>query len=283
MSKIYITADSTIDLPAALLEKYDIKTTPLHVFIGEDEYLDGVSINSTELLDKYNETKILPKTSAVPVAEYEEFFGRLTADGAFVVHYSLSSALSSSHQNALIASAGFKGKVFVVDTLLLSTAMALLAVKGCQMRDKGLSAEEIFRRSNDLRSKVKCSFILDKLDFLSKGGRCSALTAFGANILGIKPSIEMNNGKLGVAKKYRGKIELCQLQYINDLLSSEQNIDLSLGFLTFSEGCSEEQLENLRKEIRKNCRFECIETTKAGCTVTAHCGRNTMGFLFMTD
>ena len=280
MSKIHITADSTIDLSAELLKKFDIKTTPLHIFYGDEEYLDGVGFNSDDLLKKFDETGKLPGTSAVSVGEYTDFFTELTKDGDSVVHFSLSSAISSTHQNAVTASADMNG-VFVIDTKLLSTAMALPAIRACEMRDKGYSAEEITRVTSELCEKVRCSFILERLDFMAKGGRCSGVVAFGANILGIKPGITMKDGKLGVGKKYRGKINNAQMQYLDDVLADSDDLDRSTAFITASPGLSEAQRDELMKEAKKEGKFENLYFTTAGCTITSHCGRNCVGLLVM--
>lgn len=279
MSKIYITADSTADLSPELLAKFDIKTVPLHIIYDDAEYLDGVDIGPDDIIVKYAESGKLPKTSAVSVGEYLDFFGALTADGSKVVHFSLSSGVSSTYGNACAAAAETEG-VSVVDTLLLTSAMGFLILKACEMRDKGYSAEEIVRVTSEMRSKVRCTFILEKLDFMAKGGRCSSVAAFGANILGIKPAIGMTDGKLGVGKKYRGKIASCRLQYVTDQLDCD-DFDRNTAFFTSSPGVSEEQKNDLLREIKKLGKFENVYVTTAGCTVTSHCGAGCIGVLVL--
>ena len=280
MSKIYITADSTADLSPEILSSYDIKTIPLHIVYGSDEYLDGVDIKSADLLTRFAKDGVLPKTSAVAIPEYSDLFGELTSDGSKVIHFALSSGVSSTYNNACIAAKDFDG-VSVIDTRLLSSAMGILIIKACEMRDKGYSAEEIVRVTTEMRERVGCSFILEKLNFMAKGGRCSGVVAFGANILGIKPGIVMTDGKLNVGKKYRGKINSCQLQYLSDVLENAESYDKSIAFLTHSPGTDEEQINELLKEIKKTVKFENLFVTTAGCTVTSHCGANTVGLLVL--
>ena len=280
MADIIISADSTVDMTGEQLAAFGVKTVPLHVSFDSREFSDGIDFTAADVFAHYDSDKILPKTSAVSIEEYRTFFASLTENGDAVVHFSLSSGVSSSHNNALIAARDFEN-IFVVDTLTLSSAMGLLVIKACEMRDSGLSAKEIFTRSNLLREKVRCSFIVDKLDFLHKGGRCSALTLFGSNLLSIKPSIEMHEGKLGVAKKYRGKTAVCQAQYIRDALADSENIDTSVAFITTTVDVSEQQLSEYKKEVTAKVRFDRLLTSTAGCTITSHCGHNAMGVLFL--
>ena len=282
MNKVIITADSTIDFSPELVEKFDVKVIPLHILYDNEDYLDGVDITSADLLKKYEESGKLPTTSAVSVGEYLEFFGDITKDGDAVVHLSLSSDLSSSHQNACTAAEAYED-VHVVDTKQLTNGMGILAVKACDMRDKGYSAKEIASVISEMSPKIRTSFILEKLDFLAKGGRCSSVTAFGANILGIKLSIAMKDGKLGVSKKYRGKIDKCQMQYVSDVLEKIDELDKSICFIAKTADFSENTLENIKKEVKKVGKFENIYVCTAGCTITAHCGKNVMGVIVIQN
>lgn len=271
-----ITADSPVDLTAELAARFYISIIPLYITLNDTTYRDGVDILPTDIFKKYEEEKIIPKTSAIPIADYAAFFASYAAKGMAVVHISLSSEISSTHQNAMIAAEEFSD-VFVVDSRNLSTGIALLAIKACEMRDSGLEAEQIYTACNELRGKVCQSFVIDKLEFLRKGGRCSALTALGANMLSIHPSIEMVDGKLELAKKYRGKIETIQLQYIADQLQANDNISLDTVIICHS-GVSGSQLDAIRKLVEKSHNFNEIIITKAGCTISTHCGPNCLGF-----
>lgn len=276
---VVITADSPVDLTPALAAQFNILVIPLYVTLGGRTYRDGVDISTRELFDRYENEKMIPGTSAIPIADYISFFHGFTDKGFAVVHFSLSSAISSTHQNALIAAEEFSD-VHVVDSLNLSTGIALLAVKACAMRDEGLDAREIFDAVNALRPQVCQSFVIDKLEFLRKGGRCSALTALGANVLNIHPSIEMIDGKLELAKKYRGKIETIQVNYIQDQLQKHNRIHRGIALLCHT-GIPAQQVEALRRLVESTLDFEQVILTEAGCTISAHCGPNCLGLAFL--
>ncbi len=276
MKKVIISTDSPADIPAALREKYGIEVCPLHVIINGDDRLDGVNITPDEIFDNYKQTKSLPSTSAIPVGEYTDIFAALTADGSSVVHISLSSGVSSSHRNAVIAAEEFEN-VYVVDSLHLTTAITLLIIKAAHMAESGMSAEEIAKELEVLREKVDTSFVLDNLEFLAKGGRCSAVAALGANILGIRPSLEMREGKLGICKKYRGKIDKVQLQYLTERIEALGEVDDEVGFLIHTN-VDASQAKALVEAVKATGRFKEVIEAEAGCTITAHCGPNCVGF-----
>ena len=279
MVKTVITADSPIDLSAEQAQRYGIEVIPLHVILDSEDYLDGVNITPDDIYDAFNEKNILPSTSAISVAEYEDFFKKITDKGLNVVHLSLSSAISSTHQNARIAASEFKN-VHVVDTKRLSSGIAILALKAVEMAEAGTEAAEIAANLTAIRDKVSTSFILETLTYMNKGGRCSSLVAFGANILGIKPTIENQlDGSLTVGKKYRGKTDAVRRQYIDDKLSAP-NIDLGRIFIDHS-GISEEELNSLKSYIEANYNFREIIVTRAGSTISTHCGPGTFALMFM--
>lgn len=279
MSKTVITADSPIDLSAEQASRYGIEIIPLHVILDSRDYLDGVDITPDDIYEAYNEKKILPSTSAISVAEYESFFRKFTEQGFHVVHLSLSSAISSTHQNARIASMELEN-VHIVDSRRLSTGMAVLAIKGIEMVESGMSAAEVAANLTALRDKVSTSFLLDTLTYMNKGGRCSALAVLGANILGIKPTIEnLNDGSLVVGKKYRGKSEAVRRQYIDEKLSSP-GIDYSRIFVDHS-GLDEEEINSLKSYIEDNYKFKEVLISRAGSTISTHCGPGTFALMFM--
>lgn len=277
MKKVIISTDSPADVPAAIAEKYGIAICPLHVILGGEDRLDGVNITTDEILSSYKQTKSLPSTSAIPVGEYTEKFAELTADGSSVVHIALSSGVSSSCRNAAIAAEDFDD-VYVVDSELLTTGMSVLVIKAAHMAESGMDAKDIAKELEVMRKKVDVSFILDNLEFLAKGGRCSAVTALGANILGIRPSIEMRDGKLGVCKKYRGKIEKVQIQFIKERLDAMGETDDEIAFLAYSPA-GESQLTEMAEIIKASGKFKEVIITPAGCTITAHCGPNCIGLI----
>ena len=281
MARTIISTDSPADVPAEIRERYDIRVIPLHIILDDDCFEDGVNIQPDDLYAFYKKTGRLPKTSAVSVAEYTDFFKELTQDGSSVVHISFSSALSATHQNARLAAEDFDN-VYIVDSKSLSTGIALLAIKAAQLAQDGLDAKTIAHEMEYKREKVVTTFILDKLEFLYKGGRCSGVAMLGANVLGIKPSIVMVDGKLQVGKKYRGKLENCQMQYVRDLLEQYAGrIDTDRAFLSRTAGVSDEQMKALQKEIHKTLKFKEYIVATVGCTITSHCGERTFTFEFM--
>ncbi|MBQ5321573.1 MAG: DegV family protein [Oscillospiraceae bacterium] len=280
MGKIYITADSSVDLTNEILNKYKIQTRPFIVTIGGTSYEDGITINPQKLYEEVKKTNSLPKTAAINVAAYEEFFKNLVADGSEVIHFNISSGFSSSYQNAAIAAEDIEG-VYPIDSLNLSTGTALLALKACELVKEGKTAKEIVGIINGLRDKVEASFVVDTLDYLYKGGRCSALSALGANLLKLRPCIEVKDGKMGVGKKYRGKIEDCFYSYVKDRLDGRDDLDLSRIFITNSGNVSDETVNEIEKLILERAPFAEVLKTTAGCTISSHCGPGTLGILFI--
>ena len=281
MSKIHITADSSVDLTPELLKQHEIKTLPFHITIGDETFKDGITINPEILYKKVKETNTLPKTAAVSMAQYIDFFSELTKDGDEVIHFNLSSGFSCSHQNARLAAEEVPN-VYVIDSLNLSTGTALLAIKASEMAKDGKSAKEIVDTIAEGREKVEASFVVDTLEFLHKGGRCSAVAALGANLLKLRPCIEVKDGKMGVGKKYRGKIEDCFYSYVKERLAGRDDLDLTRIFITQSGSVSDEVQDEIEKIILSIAPFGEVLRTTAGCTISAHCGPGTMGILFMT-
>ncbi len=284
MSKKVITcADSTCDLSPELKEKYQISTYPLHVLLEEKSYSDGVDLTPDEIYATYRERKVLPKTAAVNAAEYEEFCKPWLDDGCEIVYISLGSGLSTSHNNCRLAAEELEG-LYVVDSKNLSTGSGLLVLAAAERAQAGMSAAQIAEELRALVPTVESSFVIDNLEFLHKGGRCSTLAMMGANVLQLKPCIEVRvaeNGSMGVGKKYRGSLDKCLQQYVKDRLEGRTDIDTHRIFITHS-GISDERVELVRNEVQKYAQFDEILVTRAGCTISAHCGPNTLGILFMT-
>ena len=277
--KIAISAESTIDLPKELLEKYDIHTVPFQVLLGDVEYKDG-EIKPTEIFEYVKQNKVLPKTSAINSVQYQEYFEGLLKEYDEVVHICLSSKISSSCSHAIETSNKMKN-VFIVDSLSLSTGIALLAVYARELASAGASAEEVYEKTCSQVEKVQASFVIDRLDYLHKGGRCSALALFGANLLKIHPQIMVEDGKMGVHKKYRGKMEKVVEDYCKDCLQEFSNANKKLAFITYTTA-SEEMVSIAKKALTEN-GFETIYETKAGATISSHCGENTLGILFLNN
>lgn len=282
MSKpVCITADSTCDLTQELLDRFQIKTVPLHVLLGEETYLDGVNFTQEMIFDRYAKDKILPRTAAVSPQEFTNFFTPLVEAGYEVVHLDISSELSGTYQNAVIAAAELPG-VYPIDTRKLTTGMGQMLLEACRLRDEGKDAQTIVQAMQDLIPKVNVSFVIDTLEYMWKGGRCTGVTAFGANLLNLKPCIEMREGKLEVCKKYRGNIFKVYEKYITERMSGKK-IRPDYFFVTTSNALTVEQQTMLSALIRSIAPIKEIFYTRTGCTVTSHCGPGTLGILFLEE
>lgn len=279
---IAITTDSTCDLPQELIEENEITVIPLTVLLGDSVYRDGVDIKPADIYAYVDKTGELPKTSAVTPAEYYEVFKKLVDEGKKVVHIGFSSGLSSSFQNASVASSELDN-VYCVDSKTLCTAQGLLVLKACDFRAKGLDAKKIADKVTKLVPKVSATFVLDGLEYLHKGGRCSTVARFGANVLGIKPSIAVDNqtGKLEVAKKYRGKTDIVHKQYITDRMNEIKRIEPDRVVIAESGGVSPKILAFAKGVIEGKDKFNQVIVTDAGCTISSHCGPKTLAIFYI--
>ena len=275
---IKILSDSTADLPKELVEKYDIQVLPLTVTLGENNFKDGTEISNQDIFRFYDETKGLPKTSAVSVLEYTEAFTEWVEKGYDVVHFTISSTMSACFQNATIAAVE-TGHVWTINSENLSSGIGLLVVRAAELAAKGESAEAIFKHIEEAKKRVDASFILNQLEFLHKGGRCSGVAALGANLLKLKPCIEVCEGKMKVGKKYRGAYEKCALEYVRDRLDGNTNVESDIIFITWT-GVDAHLLKEIEKEVKKCHQFHPIVVNEAGSTITGHCGPGTFGVLY---
>ena len=278
-NKVVIVTDSTCDLNAALVDRYQIHTVPLKVHLGESEYTDGVDIDPDMIYRHYEEKRQLPKTAAPNINDFQRCFAELVATGAGVVTFTISSEMSSTFNSARIAASEFEN-VHVVDSRNLSTGGGLLVVAAAEMAEAGKSAAEIAEACRALTPLVDASFIVDDLEFLHKGGRCSAVAAFGANLLQLKPCIGVQDGKMGVGKKYRGKFAAVLQKYIADRIGDGSNVVTDHVFVTHA-GCDDAIVQACVEQV-KGLLPDCnVDITRAGCTISSHCGRNTLGVLFI--
>lgn len=278
--KIKITADSTCDLSKELLEKYNIGIIPVTIIVKDKEYLDGISITTDELFPIVEETGELPKTAATNPTDFEQFFKKELEGYDAVIHFDISSKLSSLYQNAQIASQQFDNKVFVVDSASLSTGIGLQMLYACELAQKGVSPEEIYQKVLERRSAVQASFVIDTLKFLHKGGRCSRIAMFGANLLKIKPVIALKDGIMDVDAKPRGKYADVAIKYVEYTLNKFNTPDKTRCFLTYTT-LDEEILHSIEEKIKP--LFKEVLITRAGPTVATHCGKNTVGILYYND
>lgn len=277
--KIVISAESTIDLTSELLKKYNIHTTPFTITLGDKTALDG-EITSKEIIDFVKKKEILPKTSAVNSFQYEEHFKSLLKEYDAVIHFSLSSEMSSACNNARVASEELDN-VFVVDTRSLSTGIALLAIYASKLITKGLEPQEIYNKVLQRIPFNQTSFVLSRLDYLYKGGRCSGLSYLAATLLKIRPQIVVKEGSMVPKKKYVGKYDRCITKYVDDVLKEWHTPDLEEVFITYTTADSKD-VEKV-KETLKEKGFKNIHITTAGGTITSHCGENCLGILYLND
>ena len=279
MSKTIITCDSTADLTPELYAKYDIKVIALSVSLGDVLRRDGVDVTCGDVFSFVDETGMLPKTSAVSVGEYEDVFRPLVEEGYEVLHINLSSHLSASHQNARLA-AEEVGNVWAVDSRSLSSGTGHLVLLACELIASGKSAAEAAAELEELREKVDASFVLQTLEFLHKGGRCSGVAAFGANLMKLRPEIEVCDGKMQVGRKYRGTMEKTILAYIRGRLEGRDDIRTDRIFVTHS-GVPQDIEDKAVALVKELHPFEEVIVTTAGCTISSHCGPNCLGVLFL--
>ena len=277
--KIKITSDSTCDLSAEQIAKHDIEIMPLAVAMGEKNYRDGVDIAPAQIYAHVSKGGDLPKTAANNIADYQEVFARYAGEYDAVIHLNISADFSSCHQNACVAAEEFDN-VYVVDSRNLSTGHGLLVIRAYELAESGKSGAEIAEELRSTVDRVDASFILNQLEYLKKGGRCSALTVLGANMLKLKPCIEVKDGKMGVGKKYRGNFEKCLKEYICDRLADRDDLELGRVFVTHS-GISRELVDMAVNTVRELQPFQEICVTQAGCTVSSHCGPDTIGVLYI--
>lgn len=277
--QIIISSDSTCDLSPELIARYKIRILPMGVSLDDKIYRDGVDITPDDIYAHHTETGQLPKTSAINVSEYLEYFENLTKDGSAVVHFSISASMSSTYNNACIAAAEFSD-VHIVDSKNLSTGSGLLVLAAAELAQSGMSASEIAEKVSALADCVDASFVVDNLEYLAKGGRCSSVAAFGANLLQLKPCIFVKGGAMHVGKKYRGKFEKVLLSYVAERLADSDDICLDRVFVTHA-GCDPTIVESVAEAVKNTLPFREVLITRAGCTVSSHCGANTLGVLFI--
>ncbi|NLO48434.1 MAG: DegV family protein [Clostridiales bacterium] len=276
--KTKITADSTCDLSAQLVEKYDIRIVPLQIVMAGKPYKDGLEITPKEIFQYVESGKGICQTTAVNVEEYAEVFRQELSRYDAVVHLNIGSGFSACYQNACIAAEEFQN-VYVVDSKNLSTGMGHLVLDAALMAQSGAEPEKIKDAMDEAAGKLEASFVINSLKYLHKGGRCSAVAALGANLLQLKPCIEVIDGKMDVGKKYRGSFEKVIRQYVEDRLKDRTDIDDKRIFITST--CSDRQLlDTVKALVVGFVEFKEVIETFAGCTVSNHCGPDTLGILF---
>ena len=277
--KIKIMSDSTCDLSKELLDKYDITLVPLTVIKNGEAFSDGVTITPAEIFAHVAAGGGLCSTSAMNVGEYSEFFSKYADSYDGIIHINISAEFSSSYRNACIAAEDFEN-VRVVDSRNLSTGQGLVVLQACKYAQECDNLDELQAKLQAFTEKVEASFLLDKLEYMVKGGRCSSAAALGANLLNLKPCIEVKDGKMSVVKKYRGNYAKCLASYVKDRLANRDDLEHETLFITRTP-VNDECLKAVADAINEYGDFENIYWTEAGCTVSCHCGPGTLGVLFV--
>ena len=276
--KIIISSDSTCDLSPELVQEYNVNIVPLYVNKKGQFYKDGLEITPLDIFRHVSGGGAVCSTAAVNVEEYIEIFTRLRQQADAVIHFTISSDMSSCFQNASLAASELS-EVYAIDAENLSTGIGQLVIEAANMAREGMAAKDIVDRINVMKKKLDVSFVLDTLEYLYKGGRCSGVAALGANLLSLKPCIEVVGGKMRVGKKYRGNLEKCIEKYVRDRLADVDSLDLRRIFITHSN-MDQDIVDRIQKVVEDCAPFEEILQTKAGCTISCHCGPNCIGVLF---
>jgi DegV family protein with EDD domain len=277
--KIKILSDSTCDLPAQLLEKYNISLVPLTVVKDGKEYKDGITITPANIFEHVAAGGELCSTSAANIGEYTDIFEKYAGEYDAVIHINLGSGFSTCYQSACLAAEEFDN-VRVIDSKNLTAGQGFVVLKACELAETMEDLDAIVEELRAFTEKVEVSFVVDKLDYLVKGGRCSSAAALGANLLGLKPCIEVKDGKMSVVKKYRGNYAKCLTTYVKERLEGRDDIDRSKIFV-IQTVVSEECYNGVLEAVNTYGNFETVYENTAGCTISCHCGPGTLGILFV--
>ena len=278
MEKIKITADSICDLPAEILAEHDFAILPMYIHLADQEERDYPGVDE-KIYEFFRQTKKTPKTSALSVPDYIEFFKANLPEGGSLIHFVISSEISSTYNNAVTAAKEFQN-VYVIDSRSLSTGTAISMLRAAKYRSEGLSAAEIVNRIKAEINQVQCSFIVNNLTYLHCGGRCSGTAKLFATVLHIKPQIVLQDGKMQPGKKFIGNFGMCVKKYVDYTFSTNPNPDLSVCFITHTKMTDPKIVEIVKAQVAARFPFERIIETNAGGTITSHCGENTIGILY---
>ncbi len=281
---IKILSDSTCDLSKELITEYDIGILPLHIILGSSEYEDGFGITPEKIFEWSDMNRTTPKTSAPSMERAVEIMKPVIVRGDELICFSISESMSSSANIMRLAAMelGAEEKVHVIDSANLSTGIGLLVVEAAELAGKGLPAGEIVRKMEQLKPKVRASFVVDTLTYLHRGGRCSSVAALAGSVLKLHPRIAVIDGKMEAGKKYRGHMERVIMEYVTDMKDDLMKARADRVFITHS-GCGQAVVDQVYKYIETLNHFKKIYVTTAGGVISSHCGRGTLGVLFIED
>jgi len=277
--RIKITADSTCDLPPEIVEKYNIGITPLYIIMDDKPYKDRLEISVGDIFDYVNSGKGITRSNAINITEYQEYFREWLKDFDAIIHINISSHFSACNQSAKIAAEDIDN-VYVVDSQNLSTGSGHIVLDAAIMAESGMAPKDIVAELEKLIPKVDASFVIGTLKFLHLGGRCSGLAALGANLLKLNPCIEVVDGKMEVGKKYRGSFNKVILNYVEDRLTGDYEIDPKRIFVTYPPTMSDELIAEIVEKIKSIRTFDEIICSEAGCVISNHCGPVCVGILY---
>ena len=276
-----VTTDSSADLSPALLQELSVEQIPLTIILGGTPRQDGLEITPQDIFQHVSRGGDTPTTSAISIGEYQALFSRLSPQYDSVIHINIGSGFSSCHASAKVAAGDFDN-VFVVDSRSLSTGQGAVVLEACRLVQEGVSPLEIVHRLEKFSNEIVFTFILDQLTYLRKGGRCSGVVALGANLLQLKPVITLKDNALGVGKKYRGGFEKILPSYLKDQITGHPNLDPQ-GVYLVSAGCSQDVIEMATQQIIALTGHPPRRLFTAGCTITSHCGPNTLGLALLSN
>ena len=277
--KIKILSDSTCDLSQELLATNDIALVPLTVIKNDEQFKDTVNITPDVIFEHVANGGSLCTTSANSVGEYQEWFEKFAGDYDGVIHINIGSGFSSCYQNACLAAEEFSN-VRVIDSMNLSTGQGLVVLEACRLAKEATDLDQLADQIRDYTKRIEASFLLSRLDYMVKGGRCSSAAALGANLLNLKPCIEVINGKMSVVKKYRGNFDKALPMYVKDRLANREDLDGGILFVTKTP-VDDASYAACMKAVKEYGKFDVVYETNAGCTVSCHCGPGTLGVLFV--
>ena len=276
---IKILSDSTCDLSPAQLQEHNITLARLTVVKGGEPFVDGETITPADIFAHVAAGGDLCSTTANNIGDYQEIFGKYASEYDGIIHITIGSGFSSCYQNACLAAEDFPN-VRVIDSKNLSTGQGHVVLEACRLAKTCDSLDEIVEKLNAFVPRVEASFLLDQLKYMVKGGRCSSAAALGANLLNLKPCIEVRDGKMSVVKKYRGNYAKCLASYVKDRLADREDIVRDELFLTYTP-VTDDCLSAVKNAIDEYGHFKTVYETTAGCTVSCHCGPATLGVLFV--
>jgi len=277
--KIKVLSDSTCDLSTELVEKFDITIIPLTIVKDGEQFVDAVTITPADIFEHVASGGDLCSTTATNVGEYTDWFAKYADKYDGIIHINIGSNFSSCYQNACLAAEEFEN-VRVIDSQNLSTGQGLVVLKACELAESCTNLDELKAQLDAFTPRVEASFLLDQLKYMVKGGRCSSAAALGANLLNLKPCIEVKDGKMAVVKKYRGNYAKCLASYVKDRLADRDDLERDTLFVTRTP-VTEECLDAVKTAVDAYGDFQNIYWTHAGCTVSCHCGPGTLGVLFV--